>query len=101
MSLAPWGVVGQGRFRTDEEEERRRQTGEKGRMISRPDWERNENEKKISKALEEVAKQVGAKTITAGKNRVRSRKHFVLNAIPSRHRIRDAKNTLCLPNYRW
>ena len=68
MSLAPWGVVGQGSFRTDEEEERRRQTGEKGRTMHRPEWERNENERKISKALEEVAKQVGAKTITAGNN---------------------------------
>ena len=71
MSLAPWGVVGQGRFRTDEEEERRRQTGEKGRTAMKPEWERDENEKKISKALEEVAKQVGAKTVTAGKNWVR------------------------------
>ena len=68
MSLAPWGVVGQGSFRTDEEEERRRQTGEKGRTAMKPEWERDENEKKISKALEEVAKQVGAKTVTAGKN---------------------------------
>ena len=68
MALAPWGVVGQGRFRTDEEEERRRQTGEKGRTIIRSEWERNEDEKKVSKALEEVAKQVGAKHITASKS---------------------------------
>ena len=30
MALAPWNVLAQGRIRTDEEEERRRQTGEKG-----------------------------------------------------------------------
>ena len=30
MALAPWNVLPQGRIRTDEEEERRRQTGEKG-----------------------------------------------------------------------
>ncbi|KAI0634200.1 Aldo/keto reductase [Trametes polyzona] len=65
LALAPWGVLAAGRIRTDEEEERRRQTGEKGRTISRPEWERNENEKKVCKALEEVAKQVGAKNIQA------------------------------------
>lgn len=30
MALAPWGVLGQGKFRTDEEEEKRRETGERG-----------------------------------------------------------------------
>ncbi|KAI0767475.1 Aldo/keto reductase [Fomes fomentarius] len=47
------------------EEERRRQTGENGRTISRPTWERTENEKMLCKALEEVAQQVGAKNIQA------------------------------------
>ncbi|KAI0719853.1 Aldo/keto reductase [Cerioporus squamosus] len=65
LALAPWGVLAGGRIRTDEEEERRRQTGENGRTISRPDWERTENEKKLCKALEEVAQQVGAKSIQA------------------------------------
>lgn len=55
-----------GKFRTDEEEERRRQSGEKGRTIINPEWERNEQEKKVSHALEKVAKEVGAKHITAG-----------------------------------
>ena len=36
-----------------------------GRTISRPEWERSENEKKLCKALEEVAQQVGAKSIQA------------------------------------
>ena len=49
----------------DEEEERRRQPGENGRTMSRPDWERTEPERKLCKALEEVQKQVGAKSIQA------------------------------------
>ncbi|EGN98352.1 hypothetical protein SERLA73DRAFT_109791 [Serpula lacrymans var. lacrymans S7.3] len=64
LALAPWGVIGGGKFRTDEEEERRRQTGEKGRALL-SDWLRNDNEKKISQALEKVAKEVGTEHITA------------------------------------
>ncbi|KAK0457542.1 Aldo/keto reductase [Desarmillaria tabescens] len=60
MALAPWDVLAAGRFRTDEEEQKRRETGEKGRTISRPDWERSELEVKVSKALEVVASEVGA-----------------------------------------
>ena len=30
LALAPWGVLAGGHIRTDEEEERRRQTGENG-----------------------------------------------------------------------
>ncbi|KAI0672353.1 Aldo/keto reductase [Trametes maxima] len=65
LALAPWNVLAAGRIRTDEEEEKRRQTGEKGRTISRPDWERNEDEKKVCKALEKVAQDVGAQSIQA------------------------------------
>lgn len=105
MALAPWGVVGQGRIRTDEDEERRRQTGEKGRVIIRPDWERNDEEKKVSKALEEVAKEVGAEHITAGKNcNQLASTRFALTssiALSSRHRIPDAKNALCFPHHWW
>jgi hypothetical protein len=53
-------------LRTDAEEERRRQTGEKGRTIVIPNWERTEDEKKMSRALEKVAKEVGTEHITAG-----------------------------------
>lgn len=84
LALAPWGVLAFGKIRTDEEEERRRQTGEKGEFVAMlscaahrtvrigrtiviPDWERTEDEKKMCKALEEIAKQVGAKSIQAGK----------------------------------
>ncbi|KAJ7039438.1 NADP-dependent oxidoreductase domain-containing protein [Mycena alexandri] len=65
LALAPWGVIGQGKFRTDAEEEERRATGEKGRALTNPQWERNDNEKKISYALEKVAAEVGTKSITA------------------------------------
>ncbi|KIM78526.1 hypothetical protein PILCRDRAFT_824430 [Piloderma croceum F 1598] len=65
VALAPWSVLAGGKLRTDAEEERRRQTGEKGRTLLNPGWERNEDEKKMAKALEEVAKQVGTEHITA------------------------------------
>ncbi|KAF9555639.1 Aldo/keto reductase [Agrocybe pediades] len=65
MALAPWNVLAAGKIRTDEEEERRRKTGEKGRQMMGHDWERSEKEKKVCKALEHVAKQVGTKSITA------------------------------------
>ncbi|KAF8814301.1 Aldo/keto reductase [Phlegmacium glaucopus] len=65
MALAPWNVLASGKIRTDEEEERRRQTGEKGRTIFDPEWERNEKERTVSKALEKVAAEIGAKHITS------------------------------------
>ncbi|KAK0481046.1 NADP-dependent oxidoreductase domain-containing protein [Armillaria luteobubalina] len=65
LALAPWDVLGGGKFRTDAEEEERRQSGEKGRAPAGMGigWERNENEKKISRALEKVAGEVGSKNI--------------------------------------
>ena len=68
MALAPWNVLAGGKIRTDEEEERRRQTGEKGRTLSLipAGWERNEKEKRVCKALEKVATEIGAKHITSG-----------------------------------
>ncbi|KLO07373.1 Aldo/keto reductase [Schizopora paradoxa] len=65
LAIAPWNVVGGGRLRTDEEEERRRQSGEKGRTMLSPNWERTESEKKISRALEKIGKEVGTEHITA------------------------------------
>ena len=67
LALAPWNVLAAGRIRTDEEEERRRQTGEKGRVLFDPNWERNEFQKTVCKALEKVAAEVGAKHITSGR----------------------------------
>ena len=68
MALVPWNVLAGGKIRTDEEEERRRKTGENGRTVSlgAPGWERNEREKKVCKALEKVAAEIGAKHITSG-----------------------------------
>ena len=33
MALAPWGVLGQGKLRTDEEEQRRLDEGDKGMFV--------------------------------------------------------------------
>ncbi|KAJ7342578.1 Aldo/keto reductase [Mycena albidolilacea] len=65
LALAPWNVIGGGKFRTDADEDKRRATGEKGRTIFNPEWERNENERKISHALEKVAGEVGSKSLNA------------------------------------
>ncbi|KAL4266186.1 NADP-dependent oxidoreductase domain superfamily protein [Pleurotus pulmonarius] len=65
LALAPWNVLGGGKLRTDEEEKRRLESGEKGRTFASPEWLRNETEVKVSRALEKVAKEVGAKQITA------------------------------------
>ncbi|KAF8998538.1 Aldo/keto reductase [Cyathus striatus] len=65
MALAPWNVLAAGKIRTDAEEERRRKTGEGGRTLTNPNWERTEQEKLVCKALEKVAGDVGTKSITA------------------------------------
>ena len=88
MAIAPWGVLAAGKIRSDAEEQRRRETGEKGayrtplcvlylhnkcifyssgRVTFNPQWERNENERKIVAALEKVASEVGAKHVSSGK----------------------------------
>ena len=66
LALAPWNVLGAGKIRTDAEEARRRETGEKGRMTFNPNWERTEEERKVCLVLEEVAKEVGVESITSG-----------------------------------
>ncbi|KAF9074593.1 Aldo/keto reductase [Rhodocollybia butyracea] len=58
LALAPWGVLGQGKLRTDAEEQRRKESGENGRTMM-GDWQRNEAEVKVSRALEKVAAEVG------------------------------------------
>jgi len=65
MAIAPWNVLAAGRIRTDAEEQKRRETGEKGRQTWRGDWERNENERKVASVLEEIGKEVGTEHITA------------------------------------
>ncbi|KAI0699292.1 arylalcohol dehydrogenase [Cerioporus squamosus] len=66
MAIVPWNVLAAGKICTDAEEEARRKTGERGRSFLSREWERNENEKKIARVLEEVAADVGASTIQAG-----------------------------------
>ncbi|KAI0752197.1 Aldo/keto reductase [Fomes fomentarius] len=60
MALAPWNV---GKIKTDAEELSRAQTGEKVRDmagVGYVEWQRTEQERKVAKALEEVAAEVGA-----------------------------------------
>ena len=65
LALAPWNVLAGGKLRSDAEEERRLKSGEGGRTLLGVEWLRNEDEKKISAALEKVAKEVGTEHITA------------------------------------
>ncbi|KAH9980676.1 Aldo/keto reductase [Russula compacta] len=65
LALAPWDVLGGGKIRSDAEEARRRESGEKGRTIFSPEWERTEEERKVCLILEQVAKEVGAESITS------------------------------------
>ncbi|KAF7790603.1 hypothetical protein EIP86_001559 [Pleurotus ostreatoroseus] len=65
MALAPWEVLAGGKIRTDAEERRRHETGEKGRTISNPNWERTEDQRQVCLALEKIAGEVGAKSIQA------------------------------------
>ena len=101
MALAPWNVLAGGKIRTDEEEERRRQTGEKGRTfgVVRTDWERNEKEKTICKALEKVAAEIGAKHITSGTSKLKI-SSTLADVSSSCHCISHAENTLCFPDCR-
>ena len=66
MALAPWDVLAAGKIRTDAEEAARRETGENGRVVLNPNWERTPDERKVCAALEVVAGQVGATSIQAG-----------------------------------
>jgi hypothetical protein len=68
LALAPWDVLASGRFCTDAEDKVRQESGEKGRISFTQDGkaERNEDECKMSAALEKVAAEVGAKSIQAG-----------------------------------
>jgi aryl-alcohol dehydrogenase-like predicted oxidoreductase len=66
LALAPWGVLEGGKIRTNAEEARRKESGEKGRTILGPNWERNPDEKKVCDVLEEIAKEVNTESITSG-----------------------------------
>lgn len=66
MALAPWNVLGGGKIRTDAEEQKRLESGEHGRSVF-ADWKRTESERNVCLALEKVAAEIGAKSITSGK----------------------------------
>ncbi|TBU58654.1 Aldo/keto reductase [Dichomitus squalens] len=65
LAIAPFAVLAGGHIRTDEEEERRRESGEGGRTLLGQKWERTPTERAVCQALEKVAKEVGAQHITA------------------------------------
>lgn len=67
LALAPWYVVGSGRLRTDAEEKEREVSGECGRADPRG-WKRTELEVTVSRGLEKVAAEVGAKNIRSGQS---------------------------------
>ncbi|KAJ9483324.1 hypothetical protein VN97_g10082 [Penicillium thymicola] len=63
MALAPWDVMGGGKFKTKEEIEQRKVRGEGLRSILSP--EQSEEEEAMSAALEKVANEHGIKSLTA------------------------------------
>jgi hypothetical protein len=102
LALAPWGVLAGGKIRTNAEEARRKASGEKGRTIFDPNWERTPAEKKVCDTLEEIAKEVGTESITA---RVSLLPAFVevfsTERECSRHRVPSAQAPLRVPGHRW
>ena len=102
MALAPWNVLAGGKIRTDAEEQKRRETGEKGREVFAAGWERTPDERKVCLALEKVAGEIGAKSITAGVFRFLVLFCRVTFAYirGSRYRVRVAEDSLRLPHHR-
>lgn len=65
MALAPWDVLCAGKLRSDEEDERRKQSNEKGRMIFVGNWERSDDQIKMSRVLQEIGKELGTNHVSA------------------------------------
>ncbi|UNI21760.1 Putative aryl-alcohol dehydrogenase aad14 [Purpureocillium takamizusanense] len=63
MALAPWDVLGGGKFQTRRAIEERRQRGEGLRNIFSAD--QSDDERRVSEALEAVARELGVESITA------------------------------------
>ncbi|KAJ6444489.1 aryl-alcohol dehydrogenase [Purpureocillium lavendulum] len=63
MALAPWDVLGGGKFQTKKAIEERKQKGETLRSLVT--GEQSEEERKVSDALEKVAQEHGVESITA------------------------------------
>ncbi|KAH9040321.1 Aldo/keto reductase [Lactarius deliciosus] len=63
LALAPWGVLAGGKIRTNPEEARRKESGEKERTLE---------QKKVCDVLEEIVKEVGTESITSTHTQLRS-----------------------------
>jgi aryl-alcohol dehydrogenase-like predicted oxidoreductase len=59
MALAPWDVLGAGRFMPQKVLEERKKQGEPIRTFAKPDSEQTENEKRMGEALAKVAAEHG------------------------------------------
>lgn len=103
MALAPWAVLGGGKLRTDADEKKREESGEQQRTFYGPEWKRTETEAAVSRALEKVAADVGAKSITSGtlSTFCHAQTFAHLEMTTSRYRLRDAEGALCVPYHRW
>lgn len=64
MALAPWNVLGGGKFQTKAQVEERKKQGEGLRSMMGNSGQ-SENEVKISEALDKVRAEVGGSSITA------------------------------------
>ena len=108
LALAPWNVFAAGKLRSDAEEEKRRATGENGRLFYLDRWERNEDEIKMSRALEKVGKEVGTEHVTAGTFAFSFPTQIspvLVYSLPTHlsscTRISHAKDPIRLPHYWW
>ncbi|KAI1791081.1 Aldo/keto reductase [Ganoderma leucocontextum] len=66
IAIAAYGVLGGGHIRTDDEEARRRQTGENGRTSFGMKWERTPEERAVCLVLERIAEELGVGTKNIG-----------------------------------
>lgn len=100
MAFAPWNVLAAGKIRTDAEEKKRLESGEGGRAVF-GDWKRTESERKVCLALEKVAAEVGAKSITSGSpiHDILSRNSPNSTCSDSRNRVGHAEDALRLPHH--
>ncbi len=99
LALAPFQVLGGGRLRTEAEDKRRREAGEYERTVGGArsvSSTRTELEIKLSSALEKVANEVGAISITSG-SFVLHILHRHLDLCHSRHRLCHAEDAIRLP----
>lgn len=104
MALAPWNVLAGGKLRTDAEEQRRRESNEQRRTFLSADWERTEDETKMSRALEKVAAEVGVQSITAGQpiiNFAFVTQSDIFTLHDSGHRLPPPKDPVCLSHHWW